>query len=100
MSASNQSLERWVAKWREQQLDLALEHRGAERHVEVRLAEVAVPLGDLVLEDQVVAERVPGQLADLAVVLVRVVAAVGEDRRRARRAPRTPSNQALIASPW
>ena len=43
------------------------------------VAQVAVVLGDLVLEDQVVAERVPGQLAEEPVVLVQVVARVGED---------------------
>ena len=42
-------------------------------------AEVAVVLGDLVLQHRVVAPGVPGQLRDQAVVLVPVVAEVGED---------------------
>src|SRR6266511_1842214 len=53
--------------------------QGDEQHGS---AEVALVLGDLVLEDQVVAEGVPGQLGDQAVVLVRVVAARGQDQVR------------------
>ena len=41
----------------------------------VRRAEVAVVLRDLVLEDQVVAEGVPGELRDEAVVLVEIARA-------------------------
>ena len=50
-----------------------------ERHEQVGVAEVSVVLRDLVLGDEVIAERVPRQLADRAVVLVVVVAAMGED---------------------
>ena len=49
-----------------------------ERNEDVRPAEVAVDLRDLVLEDEVVAERVPCQLARKPVVLVEVVAGVRE----------------------
>ena len=42
-------------------------------------AHVAVVLRHLVLEDQVVAEGVPGQLAADPVILVQVGALVGED---------------------
>ena len=45
-------------------------------------AEVAVDLRDLVLEDQVVAERVPRQLAREPVILVEVVAGVREHELR------------------
>ena len=51
-----------------------------ERHEGVRRAHVAVVLRDLVLEDQVVAEGVPGELAAEPVVLVQVGALVGEDQ--------------------
>ena len=54
---------------------------------DVRRTEVAVELRDLVLEDQVVAERVPGQLAGEPVVLVRVVAVVREDDVGSDRVP-------------
>ena len=53
--------------------------RLVERDEEVGRAEVAVVLRDLVLEDEVVAERVPGELAGQPVVLVQVLARVGED---------------------
>ena len=80
-----------------QQLDLARHGCLADRHVDVGPAEVAVPLRDLVLQDQVVAERVPGQPAHLAVVLVRVVAVVGQDHSGWTR-PLRLSNQALISA--
>ena len=44
--------------------------------------EIAVVLGNLVLEDQVVAPRVPRQLASQPVVLVQVVALMSEDQVR------------------
>jgi hypothetical protein len=44
------------------------------------VAEVALVLGDLVLQDQVVAEGVPGQLGDQPVVLMAVLQPVGEDQ--------------------
>ena len=47
---------------------------------DVRRAEVAVVLRDLVLEDQVVTPRVPRELGHQAMVLVPVVAVVGEDQ--------------------
>src|SRR5205085_1498291 len=62
--------------------DPALGDRVVGVHEEVRRAEVAVVLRHLVLEDQVVSERVPRQLAQEAVVLVQVVPVVGEDHVR------------------
>jgi hypothetical protein len=50
-----------------------------EHRVDARTAEVAVELRDLVLEHEVVAERVEGQLAEGAVVLVAVAPPVRED---------------------
>ena len=61
---------------------LLLDDRLGQRHEDVRRPEVAVDLRDLVLEDQVVAERVPRQLAREPVVLVEVVARVGEHELR------------------
>src|SRR5438105_9494446 len=49
-----------------------------ERHVRVRPAEVAVELGDLVLEDQVVAKAVVGEVRDQSVILVSILAMVRE----------------------
>src|SRR5262245_35456801 len=53
---------------------------GVERNEEVRRAEVRVVLRDLVLEDEMVAEGVPGQLPDRAVVLVQIALVVREDQ--------------------
>ena len=52
------------------------------RQVDERIgrADVPVVLRDLVLEDQVVAERVPRQLGDEAMVLVQIGALVREDQ--------------------
>src|SRR5687768_16496335 len=49
---------------------LACRDRTRERHVEVRLPEVALVLRDLVLKDQVVAPGLPGDLGGDAMVLV------------------------------
>ena len=71
-----------------------------QRHEHVRHAEVAVELGNFVFEDQVIAERVPGQLVDDAVVLVQIVPAVREDHVRCERLQRSrssPSSQRLRA---
>jgi hypothetical protein len=62
---------------REQVLDLAPADRVVDRDEHVRAAHVAVVLGHLVLEDQVVAERVQRQLTGEPVVLVQVVRAGG-----------------------
>ena len=70
-----------------EQRQLLLGDRRGQRHEEVRPAEVAVDLRDLVLEDQVVAERVPRQLAGEAMVLMEVVPRVREDELRDRLGP-------------
>ena len=62
-----------------QELDFALERSRRERHVSVRSTEIAVPLWDLVLKDQVIAKSIPSELADLAMILMRVVATVRKD---------------------
>src|SRR5262245_22753991 len=64
------------------ELDLALCDGARERREDVGLAEVPFVFGDLVLCDQMIAESVPGQLADEAVILVEVFGARGEDQIR------------------
>jgi hypothetical protein len=51
----------------------------AERHIKVRLAQVSVPFRNLVFENELVAEGIPGQVRHYSVVLVPVVASVSED---------------------
>src|SRR5690606_30221720 len=46
------------------------------------LVEVPVPFGYFVFEDQVVAKQIPGQLTDFAMVLMGIVAPMGEDHVR------------------
>src|SRR5215831_4310316 len=65
-----------------EQLELFLDELGGERHEDVRTPKIAVDLRDLVFQDQVIAERVPGQLAGKAVILMEVVAGVSEDDLR------------------
>ena len=43
---------------------------------------LAIELRDLVLEDEVVPERLPGQLAQESMVLVQIIARVGQDEVR------------------
>ena len=48
-----------------QKIDLAFNGAGSDRHVHIRLAHIPVPLGNLVLENAVIPECIPGQAADL-----------------------------------
>ena len=51
----------------------------AQRHKEVRGAQVSVVFWDLVFEDEVIAKSVPRQLAHQTVVLVKIVSGMRED---------------------
>ncbi len=84
MSRSNQCLLAWLGIMVAQELDLALQRCLADRLVDRGPAEVAVPFRDLVFQDQMIAEGVPGQPAHLAVILMPVVTRVGQDQVRAR----------------
>ena len=75
----NQCLSRWLAKCRTSSSAFLCATHLVDRDEDVWLAEIAVVLRDLVLEDQVVAERVPGQVARRAVILVEVASGVRED---------------------
>ena len=75
-------------------LDLAPAGGLVQRHEAVRRAEIAIVLGNLVLQDQVVAERIPGQIGDQPMVLMPIVAIVREDQVRD-----APPLQALRRTP-
>src|SRR5512138_3851857 len=62
-----------------EKLHLLLANRLVEGHEAVRRPEIAVELGDLVFENQVIPERVPRQIRQDAVILMAVVPIVGED---------------------
>src|SRR5882757_8523637 len=62
-----------------EQFCLALHQGLAGRDEDVRLAQIAVPLRNLVFEDGVIAKRVPRQHRHLAMILMRIVARVAED---------------------
>jgi hypothetical protein len=64
---------------------LALPGAGGDWHEQVRLAEVALVLRHLVLENQVPAPGLPGQLGDDPVILVTVLQAVAENEVRSFR---------------
>src|SRR2546422_11228082 len=53
-----------------------------ERHVVVRRPQVAVVFRHFVLENEMVPERVPGELRDEAMILMAVPSIVGEDHIR------------------
>jgi len=59
-------------------INFARAHRFVERHEKIRLAEIAIVFGDFVFQNQMIAERVPGQLGDQAMVLVCIFAVLGE----------------------
>ncbi len=69
-----------------EQLDLAVHGAPRGRDEHIRPAEVTVPLRDLVLEHDVVAEAVPDELRNLAVVLMGILAPMAHNdvRRRTR----------------
>ena len=81
-----------------EQRQLPLDDLRRERHEHVRPPQVAVELRDLVLEDQVVAEGVPRQLAGESVILVEVVIGVRQDELRID-APLQSSNTSLTSPP-
>jgi len=62
-----------------EEVDLLVTGRLIEGDEGVRLAEITVVFGNLVLEDQVVTKRVPGELGDDAMILMLVGTVVGED---------------------
>src|SRR5690349_22416320 len=64
----------------QQEAGLAPCLRGSHGRVNIRLAQAAVVLRNLVFENRMVAKRVPGQLARDAMVLVQVAALVREDQ--------------------
>ena len=63
-------------------LDLLLAQFRRKWNVAIRLAQVAVIFGDLVLQDQMVAKCIPSQFRDQAMVLMCVVAEVCENQIR------------------
>ena len=62
ISWSNQSFERWELKWSLRSFVLRSSQRLGGWKVDIRLTNVAVPLGDLVFEDRMVAKGIPRQL--------------------------------------
>ena len=62
-----------------EQLHFALNGRRRNRHIEVWSSHVAIPFWDLVLKNEMISKRIPSEASDLAMVLMRVVTAVGED---------------------
>src|SRR5215472_6764151 len=61
-----------------EQLDFPLRNAARERDEQIGAAEVPLVLGDLVLCNQVIPKRVPGELSEDAVVLMKVVDSVGQ----------------------
>src|SRR4029077_3677234 len=64
---------------------LLLVHLWRERHEHAWLSQVAVVFRDLVLQNQVIPKRIPGQFRDQAVVLMRISAVMSEDHVRGDR---------------
>src|SRR5215831_9070807 len=63
---------------REKRFDFAAADRFVERHENVRGTEVPVVFRDLVFEDEVIPERVPRELGDQPMILVKVVPIMSE----------------------
>ena len=80
-------------------VDLLVGRFLVQAHEEVRRAEVAVVLGDLELEDQVVAKGVPGELGDEAMVLVERRGRSGSGSGRGSKRALSSSKRSLTAAP-
>ncbi len=88
VSAENQCLSRWLPNASFRYSTLRCADRLVERDETVRRAEVAVELRNLVLQNQVIPERVPGQIRQHAVILVPVVPIVRQHEVRSTRLQR------------
>ena len=62
--------------------DLLLVNFLLERHEEVRLSQVSVVFRNLVFHDEVIAKRVPGQLANDPMILMQIVTVMCQDQVR------------------
>jgi hypothetical protein len=60
----------------EEKLDFSIQNASVERLVEIGLAYVSIPLRYFIFQYQMIAKRVPSELADLPVILVRVASAM------------------------
>src|SRR5262245_26239206 len=67
------------AEWGQKQLDVARQRCLCDPDVDIGPLQIAVPLRDLIFQDEVVAECVPCKSPDLAMVLVRITAPMAED---------------------
>src|SRR5215471_4357817 len=61
-------------------IDLALHDVFPDLDIKVRLTEIAIPLRNFVFKDQVIAKRIPSVTTNFAMILVGVVAPVGQDK--------------------
>ena len=63
----------------DQRFALSVSAALAQRYVQVRAAQISIPFRNLVFENELVPEGVPGQVGDHSVILVSVVARVSKD---------------------
>ena len=79
VSDENHGLSACVGKQDTQVLNLPVAGRPVERNEGVGRAQITVVLRDLVFENQVIPERIPGQVRHQPMVLMQVVAGMRED---------------------
>ena len=65
--------------------NLLLAHFSGKWHENAWLTQVAIILGNLVLQNQMVAKSIPSQFREQPVILVRILAIMGEDEVRRNR---------------
>ena len=82
VSAVNHARRRWLGKCSRSAAVLARHSRFGKRHEQVRIAEIAVVFRDLVLPHEMVAKGVQGEFRQRAMILVQIVAAMGQNERR------------------
>ena len=64
----------------DQEIDFSLQSAGRNRYVQIGPTHIAIPFRNLVLKNAVVAKSIPGEPANVAVVLMSVSLPMGEDK--------------------
>jgi hypothetical protein len=65
---------------RNQEIDFSLQSADRNRDIQVGLTYITVPFWDFVFKNAMIPESIPGEPADVSVVLMRVPFAMSEDK--------------------
>lgn len=66
------------AEMGKKEVDFACQYSSLQGNVEIGLPKIAIPFGNLVFKDHVIAKRIPGELRNLPMILMRIVRSMGQ----------------------